>query len=247
MEDRMLFIDNFFLGLLSQEDVKVFEDKIVTDPAFAADVAFYLSSRQVSRELLEAEKKTRYKELLGSTNGYHEEKKPGKVRKMWYVAAVSMAAAIVAAVIVGVFFFNSPSMQEVAQQYVAKNYQELGVKMGPEDDIQKGIGLYNREQYAQSLAQFEHALNKDSSFSVVKYAGLSALKLQDYERALKYFRQMENYPSQFSNPAVFLQAVTYMERNKPGDEEQAKQLLEKVRNNNLEGKEKAEEWIQRFE
>jgi hypothetical protein len=38
-----------------------------------------------------------------------------------------------------------------------------------------------------------------------------------------------------------------MERNQPGDQEQAKLLLEKVRNSNLDGKEKADEWIKLFD
>jgi tetratricopeptide (TPR) repeat protein len=246
MEDQLHYIDNFFLGLLSDEEAKSFEDRIISDPAFAADVAFYVSSRQAARELIEEDKKLRYRELFGSSNGFHKEKQIGKVRKMWYVAGAAMAAAIVTAVIVGVFFLGNPSIQEVAQTYVTKNYHELSIKMGPEDEVQKGLELYNLHQYAQALSVFESALRTDSSFSVLRYAGLSALNIPDYDKALKYFRQMENYPSQFSNPAVFLQAVTYMERNRPGDKEQARQLLEKVRKDNLEGKEKADEWIKQF-
>jgi hypothetical protein len=232
--------------LLPPEEAKSFEERILSDPSFAADLAFYISSRQAARELLEEEKKKRFRELLGATNGHHEQKKMGKVTKMWYAVGASMAAAILTAIIVGIFMLNTPSLQQVAQKYVTKNYHELSVKMGPEDDVQKAVDLYNHERYAQALVLFENVLKIDTSFTVMKYAALSALNTHDYNKALNYLRNMERYTSQFSNPAVFLQAVTYMERNQPGDKEQAKLLLEKVRNNNLEGKEKADEWIKRF-
>ena len=246
IEDRMHQIDNFFQGLLSPDDVKSFEEKIQSDPAFAADLAFYISAKQAARELIVEEKKNRFRELLGATNGHHEQIKTGKVRKMWYAVGASMAAAISTAVIVGVFFLNSPSLQEVANRYVNKNYHELPIKMGPEDEMQSAVDLYNNEQYAQALVHFENVLKVDTSFTLLKYAALSALNAHDYDKALKYFRAMEQYPSQLSNPAVFMQAVTYMERNQPGDKEQAKLLLEKVRNSNLDGKEKADEWIKLF-
>jgi tetratricopeptide (TPR) repeat protein len=247
IEDRMHHIDSFFQGSLSPDDARSFEEKILSDPAFAADLAFYISAKQAARELIGEEKKNRFRELLGATNGHREPKKMGKVTKMWYVVGASMAAAISTAVIVGVFLLNTPSVQEVAQNYVTRNYHELSVKMGREDEVQQAVELYNNAQYAQALVHFENVLKIDTSFNLLNNAALSALNAHDYDKALKYFRTMEQYKSQLSNPAVFMQAVTYMERNQPGDKEQAKLLLEKVRNSNLDGKEKADEWIKLFD
>src|SRR5205085_1792407 len=189
MEDRLEYIDDFFKGLLSEEKAKAFEEMIVSDPAFAADVTFYLSSREVAKQLAQDEKKNRYRELFAATNGQHEEMKLGKVRKMWFVIGASATAAISTAVIFGVFFLNSPSVQEVAGQYMNKNYQELPVKMGPEDDLQKGIAMYNSGQYAQSLVQFQRVIvNDTNSFTAVKYAGLAAFKVAQYDTSFYYFK-----------------------------------------------------------
>jgi hypothetical protein len=45
---------------------------------------------------------------------------------------------------------------------------------------------------------------------------------------------------------LFLKAVTLMQRNKQGDKEKAKQLLEQVKDQNLEGSKEAEEWLRKW-
>ncbi|HEY4966052.1 MAG TPA: hypothetical protein VII28_06620, partial [Puia sp.] len=73
-------------------------------------------------------------------------------------------------------------------------------------------------------------------------AGLAALRLKDYNKALIYFRQLETY-TLLSNPALLNQAITLMIRNQPGDADSAKQLLQRVVQKDQEGKEDAEQWL----
>ncbi|HLA57984.1 MAG TPA: hypothetical protein VK622_04470, partial [Puia sp.] len=87
----------------------------------------------------------------------------------------------------------------------------------------------------------------DSSvFSAKEYAGITALRLKEYDRALSYFEQMETHKGLYSNPAQILQAVTLMERNRPGDAAKAKLLLKKIVSDDLEGKEFAQEWLKKI-
>jgi tetratricopeptide (TPR) repeat protein len=246
MVDQLEYIDDFFHGKLTEEDAKLFENRIESDPSFAADVAFYVSAMQSAKSLVEDKKRKRYKELYHA-NGFSHRAKKTPVRHMWYGAAAAMAAAIVTAILVGVFYFDSPSPREMATNYVNKNFHDLPQKMGVEDEMQKGLSLYNSGDYKDALVQFENVMVKDkSSSSAREYAGLAALKLAEYDKALDYFRELESNAALFSNPAAFLQAVTLMERNQPGDKQAAKLLLQQVVAKNLEGKETAQQWLKNF-
>ena len=237
----MQYIDDFFEGKLSGEELSGFEEKINNDPSFAADVAFYISSKQVAREMVAEEKKTRFKELYTATNGHHAVSKPGRVRQLRYSLYIALAAAIITAVVVIAIRTNG-SPKDYANSYIKDHYSILSVTMGRENEIQKAADLYNKGQFAASLTAFENIIGKDSSlFYPLEYAGLAALRIPDYDKAMRYFNRLETFHA-YSNPAVFLQALTLMKRNQPEDKEQAKKLLKKVVDQGLEGKEAAEKW-----
>ena len=75
--------------------------------------------------------------------------------------------------------------------------------------------------------------------------GIVYLRLANYDKAFLYFQQLENYPL-YSNPAIFYQALTLMKRNGPGDKQNAKQLLQQVVKDNLEGKAVAQQWLKNW-
>ena len=60
--DNLEYIDTYFKGELSPEIKKDFEQRIVTDPVFAEEVAFYLSSKQVAATEMRNEKE-KFKEI----------------------------------------------------------------------------------------------------------------------------------------------------------------------------------------
>jgi tetratricopeptide (TPR) repeat protein len=243
MEDQLQYIDDFFQGRLSPEEEKVFEERITADPAFAANVAFYISSKQTARNIVDEEKKKRYKEIYTATNGNHKKEETGKLRPMYYAVRVALVAAIVTAIIFLVFR-DKPTAQSLANSYINTNYKELSVTMGRETEIERATNLYNQGKYSDALAGFENIMRKDSSsFQAVQYAGIAALRIPDYDKALQYFKNLEGFKAQFANPAVLLQAVTLLQRNQPGDEAQAQLLLQKVIDENLDGKPTAEKLL----
>jgi tetratricopeptide (TPR) repeat protein len=240
--DNLDYIENYFTGEPEASLKKEFEERITSDPEFAAEVAFYLSAKQVSGDVSRSAKKEQFKEL------YQNKKtaRPAPVRKLVYYFA---AAAVAAGIIFGTYIItNTASPTEMANQYIQSNLQNLGVKMGGgADSIQDGLRLYNDGKMTEALATFEKIARADtSSFNAKKYAGIAALRLKEYQKALSYFEQLEIYSGYYSNPALLLQAVTLMERNQPGDQAKAKLLLQKVVANDLEGKEMAVEWLKKM-
>jgi hypothetical protein len=82
--------------------------------------------------------------------------------------------------------------------------------------------------------------------SAKKYAGIVYLRLSNYDKALAYFQDLEKYTSLYANPAIFYHTLTLMKRNQPGDKQTAKQLLQQVVQNNLEGKGNAKQWLDKW-
>ena len=158
------------------------------------------------------------------------------------------AAAIIAGIIFSLFIFTTPgSPRQLADQYIKEKFQRLGVNMGgKEDNKQAGLRLYNEGNLVEALQQFEKLIQSDTSdFTAKKYAGIVFLRLKEYDKALMYFKQLETYTLQ-SNPGLFYQALTLMERNQPGDAGHAKQLLQQVVQNDLEEKKAAQEWLRKL-
>jgi tetratricopeptide (TPR) repeat protein len=160
------------------------------------------------------------------------------------------AAAILAVAVLCWFMFIKPvTPQQMARQYEQQQFASLDVTMSSrEDSLQHGLHLYNEGKPGQALQQFESMISKnDSDFTAKKYAGIVSLELREYDKALDYFRQIQQYKGLYSNPGKFLYALTLMKRSMPGDLAEAKQLLQQVaQSNDLEGKETAQQWLSKW-
>lgn len=240
--DNLDYIENYFINKPGTELTREFEGRIKSDPGFAEEVAFYLAAHEVSKEASGIEKKQRFKETYQKNRIVRSV----PVRKLVYYIAT---AAVVSGLIFGTYtLFRPVSVQQLADQYEKENLQTLPVTMsGRSDSLQTGLRLYNDGKYSESLAQFENIIRSDTSnFTAKKYAGISALRLKEYDRALSYFEQMETRKGLYSNPAFLYEALTLMKRNLPGDAAKAKQILQNVVDNDQEGKEFAQESLRKL-
>ena len=238
--ENIEYIERHFNNELSAEEKIQFEQKIINNKDFAQEVAFYYSVLQTAKNESAIEKKKRFKEIYGQQNPSSQ--KTGVIKRMRiYIAA---AAAILAIVFSWYLFNKSVSQQQLANEYIKQNFQTLDVTMSSkQDSIQIGLRLYNNGKLPEALQQFEKIISADSTSFVAKInAGIVCLQLKNYDKALAYFTQIENDP-RVSNPAKLYKALTLMKRNNAGDKEQAKELLQQIIQNSLEGKETAQQWF----
>lgn len=241
--DNLDYIDRYFKNELAPEGARQFGDKIESDPAFAEEVAFYLTTLEVAGEDAEAGKKQRFRELYRQKTGSGNK---GMVRKLAYLVA---AAAVLAGIVFGLYQFETPrSRQQMADRYVVDHLQSLPVHMGGrKNNLQTGFQLYNDGKFVEAQAQFERMIQADTSdFTPKEYAGIASLRLREYDKALGYFEQLETYSTLYANPALFYQALTLMERNQKDDSDKAKQLLQRVVRDDLDKKESAQAWLKRW-
>ena len=238
----LTYIDKYFKKELSQEEITEFERKINDDPLFAEEVAFYCSTMQVINDELAEEKKKQFRKIYDDVK-LQSSSKPPIIKRSWiYIAA----AAAVVGLIIGWYLFATPSsIQHLADRYIEENFKvDMGVQMaGNEDRLDSAIRLYNEDKLPEALSQFEMIIKSDSiAEQSKKMAGIVSLRLRDYDKAIDYFTQLEKL-TLYSNPGKLYHAIALIKRNRNGDKEIAKQLLQQVVEQGLEGKETAKEWL----
>lgn len=241
--DNMEYIESYFKGNNTVEQKLQFENKILNDAGFADEVAFYISANGVMKQELYEEKKRRFREMYESHKVVAMQP---RVRSLWkYMAAASV---VIASFLLTWFISgNSSSPHQLADKYIQQNFKTLNVKMGSGDSLQAAINLFNSGKPDEALSVFEKFVNRDALNSeAIKYAGIVSLRLNNYDKAIKYFSLLAADSSLYSNSGKFYKAITFLERNREGDKEAAKQLLQEVVDKDLEGKNEAEKWLKKF-
>ncbi len=241
MNNSFDYIDDYFGNLLKGEEKKAFEQRCVSDEAFAEEVAAYISLRDGLKEQLSRQKKAEFTEL------YHElSQEQNKIRRINLRPIAYLAAASVLLFIGWFIFFREPNPKNLAREYAAANFSTLGLNMGSSDNLQKGITAYNAKQFDEASRLFQSALEQDNNNAkAAEYLGLSHLANKQYNEALKDFDHLAAMPL-YTNPGLFYKALTLMERSEGTDLKVAKDVLQRVVNKNLYGHQQASNWIKKL-
>ena len=230
MTDNLKNIDDFSRGELSAEDLRLFDQRVIDDPAFAGDVAFYLGAVSAIRSDVNEERKARFRKLYEQDK--NQQQKPAKVL-MPYLAA----AAVIGLISIVIFlFYPVSSPDKLASKYIDENLSVLGVSMGgSQDSVQTALRYYNEGKMENALAIFEQLETTYPADNKMKeYAGIVSLRLAEYDKALKHFRELEALNNLYANPGKFYVALTLLKRNGPGDLTEAKTKLQQVTEQGLE-------------
>ncbi|MEO6916946.1 MAG: hypothetical protein ABI151_16100, partial [Chitinophagaceae bacterium] len=215
MED-IEYIDSFINNELSREEMRNFDRRILEEPGFAEEVAFYLSARKLAQEQSAEEKKERFRSIY---------KSQAPVIKTRFGKKL-LPYAIAASLLITVWFTwlagNKKSQSEkLADAYIEANLATLGINMDDQaDSIQFGLKLYNEKNYTKAESAFESIVRSNpGNFAAIKYAGLAELNSGKYDKALDNFRKLAAQTSLYANPGKFYQALTLMKRKAEGDAE----------------------------
>ena len=227
MMETLEYIEAYFTNALGDTEKKAFEKKCETDNAFAQEVAVYTLARQALREKLLEQKQAQWKSLK-TTDSLKPEAAP--VRKMNFRKWVTyVAAACILLAVVFTFLNSKSSTQQLADKYITENYMHLsGTMAGGKETLEQGIAYYNDKKYDSALVLFKSVdTGSAEKISAKKYEGIVYLVTKDYDKALDEFQKIAEIDLQ-SNPGMFLKAITLLRRNKDGDKEEAKKLLNQI-------------------
>jgi tetratricopeptide (TPR) repeat protein len=246
MTAELEYIDQYFSGGLSAAEKQGFQDRLQNDEAFAGEVSFYLSSLAVAREAGHQEKKQR---LIGLYEN-KDVRAEGKVTGMrWLRPAMAVAALLILGFLTWTMFMKPPSPVRLADRYIREQFGQLGVEMGnTANPLQEAKKLYNEGKFPEAESVLENILKgKPGDAEAIKLAGIVSLRMENYDKALGYFRWLAEQQGLYANPGEFYRAVTLMKRNLPGDQQKARVLLQEVVDKGLSGKEEAERWLKRLQ
>ena len=239
---HLAYIDDYFKGADSASNSRQFEQRLLDDPSFAEEVAFYLTTQRLLQEKARAEKVERFRKL------YEQQPAPLRAvkspRRMWYYIA---AAAAIVGLIFTITLMTPPTKQQMADRYIRQELKDLGVSMSSTvDSVQRMRDLYNEGRLKESLSLSEAIISHNAgNLKALEYAGVINLRLQQYDKALAWFRQLAARKAE-ANKGVFYQALTLIKRNQPGDLTLAKSLLDRVVKEDLDGREFAEKWLEKW-
>ena len=234
-------IEAFINNELSDKEIKELEAELQADKQLAEELAFYLSVKKLaSQSPNESKLEKRHKEwqLL--------KKKNTAIRLLQWRSAV--AALVVIGLGLAWFLKTglSSNLTNRSNQYISANFQTLGVRMsGSEklDSLQTAINLFNSGNIQGCLAMCEEIIRQDpENTEALKTAGIAALRSNDYNKSIGYFRRLGNNTSLYSNPGRFYEALALLQKGGKENVKRAEKLLEEVITKDLEGKKEAEKW-----
>ncbi|GAB3042207.1 tetratricopeptide repeat protein [Spirosoma pulveris] len=239
-------IENYVTGQLTPDERTRFEAALRTDPDVAEALAFYMLSKHVANEQAREQRKAELNAL----------RKPAS---FWSVPMRWAAAASIAVLLgLGWYFLrpaNSPEMAtRLADDYVAEHFMQLPTTMDGEssrsttaDSLKTAVGLVNSGKLNEAEALVQDILKRQpTNDRALKYAGIVALRLGNYDQAISLFHRLSERTDLYSNPGLFYESLALLKRGRPMDKEQAKKLLDEVITRNLDGKVEAEKLIKSF-
>lgn len=216
--EHMELFDAYLQKKLSAEERLNFENRLSSDPGFAAEFeAFQLFEQDIT----DAEV-TAFKDQLKQWDKSQEEKivKKGRVITM---KMIGLAASVAVILIVSILYFTStPNHQEL----VAANfepYDNILTVRGEKEDLDEGLIQYELGEYKTAISIFKaYPNNINAQF----YLGEAELALNNYKNAIHVFDDVLKTDGIFNEIATYHLALAYI-----GNDEisQAKETLSNIK------------------
>ena len=230
-------IDRYFNNELSLSERQDFEIQLVKDDKLKESVSFYLNTRTAAKQLADDKRRGEFEELRKNLS--HKSRDSGKIQPMIWLSG--LAASLVLAL--GFWWFSrtpNTATDALANTYIQEHFQNLPVKMdATADSLQIGLKMFNEQKLPEAQIVFENILKrKNNDSEAIKYAGITALRMKNYDKAIQYFKLLASQKDLFANPGKFYQAITVLQQSSMNKKE-AEILLKEVIDNGLEGKDEA--------
>lgn len=231
-EQDYLLIEKSYFGQLSQEEERLFKDKL-KQIAFQEEVSMF----GTSIELIEQNEKKRLKSILQG----EEEKlnsasaittdKPFVIRhkKYWWAIAATIGLLICSLL----FWPSAPNNTDylVYLKPYENNLIEVERAIPSENLLQQGFYAYNKEEYASALAALKEYAKTETNDNILFYQANCLIGLEQFEEASLIFENiLDNNRSLYIQETEWLLALCYLRNNHA---EKAQNLLDKI-NTNLE-------------
>jgi hypothetical protein len=228
-------IEQYYNQTLSETERRTFEQELKTNPALAEEVAFWAQARVAAQAEAHARRKEEFAQL-------RQLSQKTKQRSLWYTYAAVASVVLVLGISWLIYKsqitnYESQISKEWAATYIEKNFTTLSTQMGNgTDSLQMGVSTFNSGDLTKAQAIFDAILKRDSSNAEAqKYAGIVAMRRQDYDQAIKHFHALGLRTDLVANPGKFYEALALLRRDLPLDKSKAENLLKEIKAAKLDG------------
>jgi len=204
--DRSDRIEKYLLGKMTDEERASFENELKGDHKLSAETKQMM--QRIKRE------KKEFSQDLDSE--FHKENKKinsASDRKTTRTGVITGIVAVMSLVAV-IYLYNflpNPDLKHIYATYF-RPYPVVSEQITPLKAINEAaFSFYESEDYSRALGEFQKILKSGSEdASILLYAGISSLQLNQAESAIRYFSQILDSPeSPFTRPAIWYTALAY--------------------------------------
>jgi len=229
MDDNRL-IDDYILGLLNEEELNLFEEKLKTDEKFVAQLnmrkGIINGIEAFGRQNLKEELKNIHQEVISQ-----KVEKPAKERRLIpYIAVAATISILVIALFWLLNFDSNPSHNDLYSQYFAPYTLSIAQRSDNKEVDIKISQLYNDKKYKEVIPLLKTKLQPlaPKPSSLLLATGIAHLEIGQAKDALKYFNQITaNEDFNFENEVQWYSALAYL---KLGDIKLCKKQLQSLVN-----------------
>ena len=233
MDDDVL-IDNYFKGLLSEDEKAAFLKRLASDISFnekfmlekqllkALDDEAWSFAKGTSHEvnsykkLLEEDDLQRLKKTLANTNTEFNTKETSRNKRLYYY----LAAASIVILLAFQFFSNQNiSNQDLYYDYMNLNDLPSFTTRGDEsNDLVKAQNLFENEKYQEALTIFQSIDGSpENKANLALYTGISQTELGEYDDAEQTFNSLINSGLLDAEKGNWYKALLFLKQNRLKD------------------------------
>lgn len=200
MEESDL-IDSYLKGELDADSIVAIELRINSDPSFKAKV-------ELRKMLINAIHLAYHDELKGKLKELDRkiDRKSNQIITRYMIAA-SLALVLVASI--GIYIYVNNSKSKFSKYDIYEN--GIPNTMGSSDDLEftSAMNYFKAGQYPEALKLFEGIAQSDT---VIYYSGVSAYRIGYLDKAIQYFKKIEE-GSEYFTKANYRLGLTYWKEN----------------------------------
>lgn len=220
-------IEKFLEGTLTPKERKDFEERLKSDPEFAARVEDYNLVVKSVESYGEQKLKARLKEI------HQEEIKPARKfgrRELLKLAAIFVGLMIVSAPLLYNYLLKGPDYQALYEENF-NPYPDILSQRGADVHSQmlsEALSYYNKQEYDNAAALFEVLQSQQTGHQdlIRLYAGISFLGNHEHEKAETTFKEiMAETENPFAGQAQWYLALNLLNMDRIDD---AKVLLDEI-------------------
>ena len=235
-----IWIEDYIRGNLSEDEKRLFEDKLKSDPAFAEelDLSKRLENAIVNDDI------DNFREILKNIHKkLYPESQPAKsdtkrllhtALKYWKIAAVALIILIPLTVIMYIMINDSSSNSEIFyrnyERYPAFSQSRSMFKDINDSIFVEGLNYYKNGAFTDAVGYFKQVVENDETNIAAQFLfGISYIEITNYNRAINSFEYViESGDTLYSQQAEWYLALCFIKIGKTND---AKSLLQRIIDN----------------